>query len=72
MAKQLIIEGKAYPCFLTNEEMVQIREEQTLAKRVTGIYGSYASWREKSFDEYRAAIESGRSYVIRFKSPAKF
>jgi len=72
MAKQLVADGKAYPCFLTSEEMEKIREEQSLAKRVTGIYGSYAAWRERTFEEYKSALESGKQYVIRFRTPAKF
>lgn len=72
MAKQLISEWKAYPCFLAEDEITQIREEQNLAKRVPGIYGSYATWREKSFEDYKMAIEWWKTYVIRLKPTTKF
>ncbi len=72
MAKQLVAEGKAYPCFLTETEIEQTREEQVILKRVPGIYGSYAKWREKDYSDYEAAIIEWKSYVIRFKTPAVF
>jgi glutamyl-tRNA synthetase len=49
--KHLIIEGKAYPCFLTQEEMDSIRESQTRDKKRIGIYGRFAKYRNLSPDE---------------------
>ena len=43
--KELIAEGKAYPCFMTQEEMDVIRENQTKAKARIGIYGKFAKCR---------------------------
>lgn len=41
-AKYLVQQGKAYPCFLTAEELDAIREQQTANKENPGIYGKYA------------------------------
>ena len=41
-AKKLVSEGKAYPCFLSEEEIADIRAQQEAAKETTGIYGKYA------------------------------
>ena len=38
-AKYLIEQGKAYPCFCSQEELNQIREKQEAAKIRPGYYG---------------------------------
>ena len=70
--KELIAEGKAYPCFLTQEEMDVIREAQTTDKRRIGIYGRYAKYRNLSPDEAAERIKNGENYVIRLKSQGDF
>jgi len=70
--KELISEGKAYPCFLTQEEMDSIREAQTKDKRRIGIYGRYAKYRNLSPDEAATRIKNGEQYVIRLKSTGNF
>lgn len=68
-AKKLVSEGKAYPCFLTEEELTDIRAQQEAAKETTGIYGKYAEKnRNLSYDEIEANINAGKSYVVRMKS----
>lgn len=67
-AKKLVEEGLAYPCFLTEEEITEIRAGQEANKENPGIYGKYARCRDLSFDEVRANIEAGKPYVIRLKS----
>lgn len=67
--KDLIIQGLAYPCFMTEEEIAQIREEQEINKTKLGIYGHYAVDRDLSLEEVKTKINSGESYVIRLKSP---
>ena len=67
--KDLIIQGLAYPCFMTEEEIAQIREEQEINKTKLGIYGHYAVDRDLSLEEVKTKIASGESYVIRLKSP---
>ena len=68
-AKKLVSEGKAYPCFMTEEELAEIRSGQELRKEKIGIYGSYAVDRDLSFDEIKEHLAKGDSYVIRLKSP---
>ena len=70
--KYLIEEGKAYPCFLTQEEMDSIRESQTKDKRRIGIYGRYAKYRNLTPDEAAERIKNGEKYTIRLKSTGDF
>ena len=70
--KHLIIEGKAYPCFLTQEEMDSIRESQTRDKRRIGIYGRFAKYRNLTPDEAAERINNGEKYTIRLKSSGDF
>lgn len=70
--KHLIIEGKAYPCFLTQEEMDVIREGQARDKRRIGIYGRYAKYRDLPVEEAIEKIKNGESYTIRLKSNGDF
>lgn len=70
--KHLIIEGKAYPCFLTQEEMDSIREGQARDKRRIGIYGRYAKYRDLPVEEAIERIKNGESYTIRLKSSGDF
>ena len=67
--KDLIIKGFAYPCFMTEEEQNQIKEEQTLIKTKIGIYGVYAVDRDLSLQEIKEKLANKEEYVIRLKSP---
>ena len=67
-AKKLVEEGKAYPCFLTEEEIASIREEQQAIKANPGIYGKWAKSRELTYEEIEAKINAGEKFVIRLKS----
>ena len=67
--KDLIIRGYAYPCFMTEEEIQAIREEQEINKTKIGIYGVYAVDRDLSLEEVKERINNGQEYVIRLKSP---
>lgn len=66
--KDLIGRGLAYPCFCTEEELTALREKQTEEKKITGYYGEYAVWRNKTEEEIYAALDAGMPYVIRLKS----
>lgn len=68
-AKELIKEGKAYPCFMSEAELSEIREGQELRKELTGIYGHYAVDRDLSLDEIKEHLKNNDEYVIRIKSP---
>ena len=67
-AKKLVSEGKAYPCFCTEEELTAMREQQEENKETTGYYGKYAIWRDRSMEEIRAQLEAGNPWVLRFRS----
>ena len=70
-AKKLISEGKAYPCFLSEEEIAQIRERQEAEKATPGIYGEYAACREWTLEQVQEALEAGKPYVIRLRSSGR-
>ena len=67
-AKKLVAEGKAYPCFLTEEEIAEIRATQEANKENPGIYGKWAKNRNLSLEEVEEKLASGLPYVIRLKS----
>ena len=67
--KELIRQGLAYPCFCTAEELESVRNEQEAAKLRTGYYGKFAKHRDITFEEAKALIDEGKTFVIRLKSP---
>ena len=67
--KDLIVKGYAYPCFMTEEEQNNIKEEQAINKVKIGICGVYAVDRDLSLDEVKEKLANGEEYVIRLKSP---
>ena len=67
-AKKLVSEGKAYPCFCTEEELSAIREQQEAAKETTGYYGKYAIWRDRPMEDIQAQLSAGNPWVLRFRS----
>lgn len=71
-AKKLVLEGKAYPCFASEKELADLREQQEKRGERSGYYGEYATWRNKSEKEILEALESGLQPVIRLKSSGDF
>ncbi len=67
-AKKLVSEGKAYPCFCTEEELSAIREQQEAGKETTGYYGKYAIWRDRSIQDIQSQLNAGNPWVLRFRS----
>ncbi|MBQ8510512.1 MAG: glutamate--tRNA ligase [Clostridia bacterium] len=67
-AKQLIREGKAYPCFCTEEEVEAIREKQEALKLTPGYYGEFAVWRDAPIEKIEAKLKEGAPFVLRFRS----
>lgn len=67
-AKKLVSEGKAYPCFCTEEELAAMREQQEANKENTGYYGKYAMWRDRSMEDIQAQLAAGNPWVLRFRS----
>ena len=67
-AKKLVSEGKAYPCFLTEEEIAEIRCQQEAMKLTPGIYCKFAKCRTLTYEQIEENLKAGMSYVIRLKS----
>ena len=67
-AKKLVAEGKAYPCFMTAEEIDEIRAQQEANKENPGIYGKWALSRGLTFEEIEEKVKAGVPYVVRLKS----
>ena len=67
-AKKLVSEGKAYPCFLTEEEIAEIRCQQEAMKLTPGIYCKFAKCRALTYEQIEENLNAGMSYVIRLKS----
>ncbi len=67
-AKDLVARGHAYPCFLTEDEINEIREKQEEEKLTPGIYGDYAPSRDLSYEEVEDKIKEGKPWVLRLAS----
>lgn len=67
-AKKLVSEGKAYPCFCTQESLAEMRDGQMAAKKTPGYYGEYIKCRNLSLDDIKANLKEGKPYVLRYKS----
>ena len=70
-AKYMIEQGKAYPCFCSQEEIDEIRQKQEAAKIRPGYYGVWAKCRHLTLDEMAEKIKNGEKYIIRFKSQGR-
>ncbi len=67
-AKELVKQGKAYPCFLTEDELNVIREQQTNNKENPGIYGKYAEKsRNLTIEQIEENISQNKSWVLRYR-----
>lgn len=67
-AKKLVLDGMAYPCFCTEDELNAMREKQEANKETTGYYGSYAIWRDRPLEEIKDHLDAGDPWVLRFRS----
>jgi glutamyl-tRNA synthetase len=67
--KELMKKGLAYPCFLTAEEIDDIRKKQEEAKVDIGYYGEYAVSKNLTYEEVEAKLQAGMPYVVRLASP---
>ena len=71
-AKDLVSKGYAYPCFLTEEELEDIRQKQEEQNVKIGCYGKWATWRDASIDSVKGMLEKERGFVIRLYSTGDF
>lgn len=67
-AKKLVAEGKAYPCFCSEDDLNKLREQQSALNEATGYYGKWAKCRNLTLDEVKTHLANGDSYVIRMRS----
>ncbi len=67
-AKKLTAEGKAYPCFCTEQELSDIHAEQEKNKENFGYYGKYAVWRDRPIEDIERQLAEGKPWVLRFRS----
>ena len=49
--KYLVEQGLAYPCWMSEEELTAIREQQMKTKQIPGIYGDFSTYRKYSVEE---------------------
>ena len=69
VAKQLVENGLAYPCFCTEDELTALREKQeTEGAVIKGYFGKWAKCRDLSFEEQERRINNGEPYVLRLRS----
>ncbi len=66
-AKKLVSEGKAYPCFCTEQELEDIRTRQETEKLTPGYYGKFALWRDRSIEDIEEKLKAGEQFVLRFR-----
>ena len=67
-AKRLVEEGKAYPCFCTEDELSEMHTQQEALKENFGYYGKWAKWRDRTNEEIEECLNAGKPWVLRFRS----
>ena len=67
-AKSLVEQGLAYPCFMSAEELEEIRASQE-NESIKGIWGEYARSRNLTYDEIEKRINDNQAWTLRLKSP---
>lgn len=67
-AKFLTEKGYAYPSFVSEEEMAELREKQEKMGVNTGYYGEWATDRDLSIDQIKENLEKGMPWTLRLKS----
>lgn len=68
VAKYLVEQGRAYPCFCTEEELEEVRKQQVEENINTGYYGKWAKDRNLTLEDVQAHLDNNEEFVIRFKS----
>lgn len=67
-AKKLVLEGKAYPCFCTEEDLTEMRARQEAENANPGYYGKWAVHRDMPLEDIEKELAAGKPWVLRFKS----
>jgi glutamyl-tRNA synthetase len=67
--RELMRQGKAYPCFETPEQAEARAARQKATGALPGYYGEWAIWRDAPEEQVRERLLAGDPYVVRFRSP---
>jgi glutamyl-tRNA synthetase len=67
--RELMRQGKAYPCFETKEQAQARVARQQAVGALPGYYGEWAIWRDAPAEEVQQRLAAGEPYVVRFRSP---
>jgi glutamyl-tRNA synthetase len=68
IAKWLVEQGHAYPCFCAEERLAAMREEQQEQKLNFGYYGKWTLCRDLELEQIEKNLAEGLPYVLRFRS----
>lgn len=72
VAKTLVEQGLAYPCFCTSEELTELRAMQEKdGALITGYFGKYAKCRDLTLEQIEDNLKANKPYVLRFRSEGK-
>lgn len=66
-AKRLVAQGRAYPCFCSEEQLEEMRAQQEQQRENFGYYGRYARCRNLSFEQIEEHLKNGDPFVLRFR-----
>jgi len=67
--RELLRQGKAYPCFASKDDLADIARRQKAAGALPGYYGTWATWRDATPEQVAEKLAAGEPYVVRFRSP---
>jgi glutamyl-tRNA synthetase len=67
--RELLRQGRAYPCFATKQDLEEITARQRAAGALPGYYGKWALWRDADPERVAGRLAAGDPYVVRFRSP---
>ena len=66
-AKDLVKKGLAYPCFCTEQEIENIRQQQE-NESIKGYWGKYAVYRDCPLEEIEKRLKDGQAWTLRLRS----
>lgn len=69
VAKYLVEEGYAYPCFCSEEDLNEIRAHQEANHLAPGYYREFAKYRNVSVEDASKLLAEKGSFVLRFRVP---
>jgi glutamyl-tRNA synthetase len=70
-AKDLVAQGRAYPCFCDEQALEVMRAEQKRQGADIGYYGMWAVHRDMTLEQAKQEIAAGKPFVIRLRSPGE-